>query len=153
MPINEDKGNQGNGFFVRATRKSGYKYESSKLSSNNGNTGKEQVGEKDRSLPQKNDAISTHNSDPPQGQHLTKSPPPNEMAIPKPNLRAANYTPSHANAYPYDKITKVTQTPPVQKPAGFSIPFTDQSYPCPYISTKELIRNLADLKRSLINKD
>ncbi|KAL0059038.1 hypothetical protein AAF712_014251 [Marasmius tenuissimus] len=159
MLINEDKGNKG-------------KWVLSKLSSSNGNTGngenpnkrqrtgqssgatdKDRVGEKDENLPHKNDTTSTQNPDPPQGQRLTKSLPQNKMPVPKPNLRAADYIPSHQDAYPYDKTTKATQTPPVQRPAGFSIPFTDQTYPRPYIPTKELMCNLADFERSLINKD
>ncbi|KAK1216349.1 hypothetical protein PQX77_021019 [Marasmius sp. AFHP31] len=40
-----------------------------------------------------------------------------------------------------------------QKAAGFSIPFTDQVYPHPFVPTKELIWNLADFKRVLIKEN
>ncbi|KAK1234518.1 hypothetical protein PQX77_002278 [Marasmius sp. AFHP31] len=108
---------------------------------------------RDTALLHKNDKTTTKQTIDKPDLRPTKNLPRNKMVIPCPNPHAVEYKPLDDNKYPYNKQTKAKMESLAQKAAGYSIPFTDQVYPHPFVPTKELIWNLAGFGRSIIKEN
>lgn len=73
------------------------------------------------------------------------------MPEPLPSDHVRN--PIHEDEYPYGKLTKANYNHLEQKPAGFGITFTNRIYPCPFIPTALLLKNMKQFQRDLVAKD
>ncbi|KAJ3858158.1 hypothetical protein EV359DRAFT_69233, partial [Lentinula novae-zelandiae] len=82
-----------------------------------------------------------------------RRPLPSRRLMPEPQPSDHIHSPTHEDEYPYGKLTRTQYETLEQRPMGFGINFSNQTFPRPFVPTPLLLKNMKDYQRQQATTD